>query len=126
MVKSGTRQELVEHVLTVIGFDEQAREYLVTKKRINSYARLVSQTDELTQIYVKESEGIFSRADGMEIKKLISWDKEFKNKFSKSPNSTDLKEIIIEDFWDSYRPSSSTDENISDIKKYPNCRYRVY
>ena len=119
MVKSGTRKELVEHVLTVIGFDEQAREFLVTKNKINSYARLVTQTDELIQIYVKESEGIFSRADGMEIKKLISWDKEFKNKFSKSPNSTDVKEIITEDFWDSYRPSSSTDENISDIKNIP-------
>ena len=116
MVKPGTRKELVEHVLTVIGFDKEARDYLATTRKIFSYARLVSQTDELIQIYINESGGIFSHADGIEIKKLISWDQEFKKKFSKGPDSSEVKEIITEEFWDCYRPSDTTDENISDSK----------
>ena len=116
MVKPGTRKELVEHVLTVIGFDEQTRDYLTTGKKFFSYVRLVTQTDELIQIYVKESEGIFSQADGLEIKRLIKWDQEFKKKISKGPSPTEIKETLTEEFWDCYRPSSSTDENISDIK----------
>ena len=119
MVKPGTRQELVEHVLAVIAFDEEARDYLMTTRKVNSYIRLVSQTEELIGIYVEESDGKLSHADGQEIKKVQKWDQEYRERFMKGPDPTEIKETLTEEFWDSYRPSSSTNENISDIKIIP-------
>ena len=70
MVKPGTQKELVEYVLVIIGFDEQARDYLATTKKIYLYARLVLLT-EVIEKNVKESKGIFSDVDGLEIRKFI-------------------------------------------------------
>ena len=61
MVKPGTQKELVEHVLTVIGFDEQARDYLATTKKIYLYVHLVSQTEELIEKYIQKSEAFLLR-----------------------------------------------------------------
>ena len=110
---------MVEHVFAVIGFEEEPRDYLMTTRKVNSYVRLISQTEELIEKYVKESDGKLSRADGQEIKKLKKWDREYRERFKKSPNPIEIKEILTEEFWDSYRPSSSTNENISDIKIIP-------
>ena len=119
MVKPGTQQELVEFVLSVIGFDEESRDYLITTEKVNSYVRLVLLTEEIIGKYVKESDGKIVRVEGLEIKKLQKWDQEYRERFMKGPDPTEIKETLTEEFWDTYRPSSSTNENISDIKIIP-------
>ena len=42
----------------------------MTTRKVNSYVRLILQTEELIEKYVKESDRKLARADGQEIKKL--------------------------------------------------------